>query len=279
MQQADVRGEFSDIMGRRRDQPIPDLDVVAARAEFDGHAGESGGRASKSGNGASCRRCDGFCRKLRQVLVEQREDFVDDGIVRPVARRDGEIGERIDRIALLDQPLQGQFGIGMPEQRAVGALAHAPRQDLEIGLQPDRDGMFGDRFAGRGQHIGAAARGHHLLPAGQQAGDDLPFALPELGFAVLGENIRDRHSGGGFDFAVGVGEGQAETTCETTPDGRLSGPHHADEDERTSAEARDERARIRPRTSRRSANFLLIRPVSGARNWSYPATTTPYRRI
>ena len=127
--------------------------------------------------------------------------------------------------------------------------------------------------------IGAAAGRHHLLPAAEQAGDDPALALTELGFAVPGENVRDRHSGGGFDFAVGVGEGQAEAAREPAPDRGLAGAHHADEHERTPAEARDERARIAAQRlgGRRTIHrFALFQAAAGL---SYRASTMPRRRI
>ena len=75
-------------------------------------------------------------------------------------------------------------------------------------------------------------------PVLQQAGDDPPLAVAEVGLAVDREDVRDRHAGGRLDLVVGVAEGQAEALREAAADGALAGAHQADEHDRARAEPR-----------------------------------------
>ena len=74
-------------------------------------------------------------------------------------------------------------------------------------------------------------------PSLQQAGDDPPLAVAEIGLAVDREDVRDRHAGRGLDLVVGVAERQVEPLREPAADGALSGAHQADEHDRALCQA------------------------------------------
>jgi hypothetical protein len=78
---------------------------------------------------------------------------------------------------------------------------------------------------------GAAAEGEHRIGAGQQAGDGGVLQVAERGFAVFGEDARDRAADLLFDHVVAVGERQAELGRHEAADGRLTRAHEADDDD------------------------------------------------
>jgi hypothetical protein len=63
------------------------------------------------------------------------------------------------------------------------APAHPIVQHLEFSAQPDGDGMFSHQDPRLGIHIGAAAGREYMYRAFEQALDDPPFAVAELGLA------------------------------------------------------------------------------------------------
>ena len=115
---------------------------------------------------------------------ERADDLVDDLVVRHLARLHGEVGQRIDRIALVHQRPQRRARIVGLEQRTVVAALDAAHQHVEFGLEPDRDALGADRRAGVGVHEGAAAGRQHLRPAFEQARDHARLAGAEVGLAV-----------------------------------------------------------------------------------------------
>jgi hypothetical protein len=134
------------------------------------------------------------------------------------------------------KPAEGLFRIGRLQERAVGLLAHAGEQNVETGLQPDRDAAPGDILARRRIHERAAAGRQHQRPAVEQAGDHLALALAEIGLAEPLEDLGDGELRAGFDLGVSVDERQSELGRKPPSDRGFSGPHHADENHRPSAE-------------------------------------------
>ena len=120
-----------------RDQPAADDDVVGARrparpAPRSVHRERSGAVMAVSSAATGMPRC----------LASAGDDFVDDGVVRLVARLHRDVGQRIDRLA------QRQQVLDLVDQRPVAAPLGAFHQHVEIGLQPDRDALDRDEIAG-----------------------------------------------------------------------------------------------------------------------------------
>ena len=246
-----------DMRARRGDQSFADQDLVGALAERDWNLAHAG----------SARRRHVF---RFDASAQSRHDRIHGRLMRPVARFDRDVGEPIGRAALVEQPAQGRLGIGGLQQRAVRAFANSSQQHLEFRLQPDRDARGGDALAGDGVHEGAAAGREHLLALVEQASDHLAFAVAEIGLAEALEDLRDGHARPGLDLGVGIDERQAQPLGEPASDRRLPSPHHADEDDRTSAERRGERLRLL------SGLVLLSSLVVHA--WRAPSPGASFRR-
>ena len=113
----------------RGNNAAPDDDLIAARAERD--FDESGIAANR------CRHAPSSFR--RQVVAiqkagERAHDFDHDRIVRHLARLHGDIGLRIDRLALGQQLAQGRGRIGGHQHRPVLlAFVDPPHQHVELG--------------------------------------------------------------------------------------------------------------------------------------------------
>ena len=142
---------------------------------------------------------------------------------------DHEIGFGIDGVTLVHQARENLPGIALAQQRPVGALAHPVVQHLEVGAQPDGDGVLAHQGARLGIHVGAAAGRQHVCRPGQQARDHAAFAGAELGLAEAFEELRDRAAGRALDLVVGVDERQAEAQRQALADRALAGAHQADQ--------------------------------------------------
>ena len=128
------------------------------------------------------------CR--RTAGMQGVDAFIDDLLVRDVARPDRDIGVLIDRFALLDQAPDGRGGIGGLQQRAVGAALDAPQDGVGVGLEPDRNRLGADAVAGFLAHEGAAAGGEHAGTAVEQPRDHARLAVAEMRLAMGLEDIR-----------------------------------------------------------------------------------------
>ena len=191
------------------DRTGADDDVVPAVAEIDAHPlGHARGSEVEL-----------------QHRVGDRVDVVRAGVdlavcgrfVRGFARR-AEAVERADRVTR--------------EQRSALPRADAVREHGYRRLQPD-DG------AGRAQpaavlgvdHGAAAARDDEGFRRRAHVRDGLALELAEGGFAVLGEELGERHAGQRDDEVVGVDERPPEPLRAPAADRRLAHTHQADEDE------------------------------------------------
>ena len=146
----------------------------------------------------------------RDPSTQARQNLIDDGFVRHVARLHREVGLRIDRLALFEQPPQRFRRIGALEQRTVAAAFDPAVEHVDRGAKPHRDSLQANRIAGIGAHERPAAGGQHLRTALQQPRDDARLAGAEIRFAVGGEDFGDGHAGMGLlDLGVGVDEGHA----------------------------------------------------------------------
>ena len=261
----DARGDPGDFGARLVEETRSDQDRIGARAKRNVHATPRLGQRSSV---------------IAGRRMEAPEDGVDDGIVGGVKRLDGEIGKRIDRRPLFEQPTQRLFRVRRLQQRPIGFLAHPSKQNVKTRLQPDRDAMPCDIFArGRVHERAAACRQHHWS-AGEQARDHLALALAEISLAEPLEDLGNRQLSARFDLRVGVDERQSKLCREPFSDRGFSGSHHADKNDRAPAKRRRHlsgvdrlalthkplnlaRKRARPsHTRRRAANARATPPAS-----------------
>ncbi len=122
---------------------------------------------------------------------------------------DGDVGLRVDGVALVHQPLKHPPRV-LARQQGPGVLSPDPaNQDVQVRLQPDGDGVLLHQGAGLGVHEGAAACGQHVRRLLQQAADHPPLARAELRLAALGEDLRDGPPRRQLDLLVRVPERQA----------------------------------------------------------------------
>ena len=160
--------------------------------------------------------------------------------MRHFARLHGEIGLRIDRLAL-GQQLRASVAAGsavLQHRPVVLALVDPPHQHVEFGGEPDRDALRLDGSARIGVHDGAAAGRQHLRAALEQPRDHARLAAAEIGLAMAGENVRDAHAGGFLDLGIGVDERHAKPGAEPAADRGFADPHHADQHDRAAAQTR-----------------------------------------
>ena len=170
--------------------------------------------------------------------MEAPKDGVDNGIVGGVKRLDGEIGKRIDRRPLFEQPTQRLFRVRSLQQRPIGFLAHPGEQNVKARLQPDRDAMLRDIFArGRIHERAAACRQHHRS-AGEQARNHLALAFAEISLAEPLEDLRNGQLSARFDLGIGIDERQSKLCRQPFADRGFSGPHHADKNDRAPGKRR-----------------------------------------
>src|SRR5439155_15822432 len=95
-------------------------------------------------------------------------------------------------------------------ERAVRSSAHAPHEQREIGLEPDRDALMLDHFAGCLVDVGAAAGRQHRCTAVKKPGNHLALAVAEIGLAVVGEYLRDGLTRRRLDLVIGIDERKLE---------------------------------------------------------------------
>ena len=126
-----------------------------------------------------------------QPVVQGVQAFVDDPVMRNIARQDREIGALIDRLARFEQTANGRSRILGLQQRPVGAPPDALHDHLGIRLEPDRDGLVADPLAGLRAHEGAAAGGDDGRAAVEQPGNHADFAIPEICLATGLKDFRD----------------------------------------------------------------------------------------
>jgi len=169
--------------------------------------------------------------------------------VRHLARPDREVGGLVERLAFADQALDGRGRIRGLQQRPVRAAPDPAHDGVDIGLEPDRDGLAANAVAGFLAQESAAAGREYIWAAVEQPRDHPRFAVPEMRLAMGFENIRDRHARGRLDLGIGVEKRQPQPRRQPPPDGRLARPHHAHQHDRTRSQRRKDFG-LRGRTSR-----------------------------
>ena len=166
------------------------------------------------------------------MAFQFQKQFINNDVMRHVARLDRQIRFGIIGAAIIQKALERGFGILRVQHGPIGALAHTPQQDIDIGFEPDRHGFFSNALSGLLGLKRAAARGDHHLLVIEQAGNNPPFAFAELFFAMLGKNFGNGHAGRRFNGVIGVRKIQGQTLRQATPDRAFTSPHHADQNHR-----------------------------------------------
>ena len=179
-------------------------------------------QAAVGGERAGCAALDGG-----DDLLDQFADFELVGV-------DGQVGERVEGLALRLERLDASARVGAGQQRAdLGAgllgLGVAREDRGGPGLERDYETAGGKLGAVRGIEPEAAAGRDHgpFDPCGLAGGG--AFALTEAGFAVLLEDCGDRASGLALDLVVEVDCAPAETLGDVGREHRLAGRAEADQ--------------------------------------------------
>src|SRR5690606_30080627 len=99
-----------------------------------------------------------------------------------IARYDRDVRQRVDGVSRLHQPRKHATRIVIPQERTILLLRDAIHENVEIGLEPDRNAMRPHRLARLLVHEGPAAGREHLRPPFQKACDHALLQRAELGF-------------------------------------------------------------------------------------------------
>lgn len=119
------------------------------------------------------------------------------------------------------------------EQRAAFAPRYALDQHVDVGVKPDRDGMFQYQRTGFSIHECAAARRNNLPRLFQQTPDDAALAIAKGRLAIAFKYIGDGHICRFFNFLIGIDKRQFEPQAEPATDRRFANAHHTDQHDGT----------------------------------------------
>ena len=104
-------------------------------------------------------------------------------------------------------------------------------QHRKRAFQPDGNGAApANRSARGGIGKGATAGCQHQRRAGQQTGNHAPLTIPEMRLTIAGEDFRNRHASGVFDFCVGVSKRQAQKPGQPPPERGFPRPRQPNQD-------------------------------------------------
>lgn len=109
------------------------------------------------------------------------------------------------------------------------APADAGDKRVEVGIEPDDEPARKGKRARVRVLESTAARRDDARGAIEQAGDDPPLAVAEVGFAEAGEDLGDAHLRCSLDLGVAVDEREVERGSEPPADGGLARARHADQ--------------------------------------------------
>src|SRR5580704_3655286 len=194
----------------------------------------------RSGNAFwPCLRCQAGGRS--QKTLDARNSLLDRELMRPIPRYDGDVGQGVDRITLLQKRPQGLLGVAALQKRTMRAFAHAAPEHVLIRFKPNRYSRRGDPGPCLLVHEGAAATGKHTRAVAQQTRHDAALSVAERVLSVPRENFCDRQARRGFDLLIGIDEFEAELLRETPAGRGLARSHESDEDNRAPPERRHER--------------------------------------
>ena len=150
----------------------------------------------------------------------------------PVAATDVNLGLGIHGLALFGEPGEGRGPVALPKKRAGVPASRPFGQHIHRSVEPDGDGALVQQLARPGIDKGAAACRDHSDGAIDQTRNEAPLPVTEIMFAILFEQFGRGRPGSLFDFDIAVDEGKSQPLGQATADGRLAGPHEANEHDR-----------------------------------------------
>ncbi len=148
-----------------------------------------------------------------------------------------DVGGAVEPLTLRGQVAQGPDRVAAGDQRPdVRGAAQALGEDLRATIEPDRGPAAVERPPVARVDDGAATGRDHAPDVGLRVGraevdDGRPFERPERRLAVLGEDRRDRSTGGRLDPLVEVDQRRAMAVGQPSTDDRLATPREPDEDD------------------------------------------------
>src|SRR3984893_7127668 len=224
-----------------------------------------------------------FWRSLRcqvggrsQKTLDARNSLLDREFMRPLPRNDGDVGQGIDRITLLQKRPQGLLGVAALQKRTMRAFAHAAPQHVLIRFKPNRYSRQGDPGPWLLVHEGAAATGKHTRTVAQQTRHDAALSVAERILSVPRENFCDRQARRGFDLLIGIDEFEAKLLGETPAGRGFARSHESDEDNRAAPECRHERGHAPVTRAVRlcfGSRFYAAAPPANCSMWPSPIST------
>eukprot|EP01037_Dinobryon_pediforme_P004384 gene4385-4430_t len=141
----------------------------------------------------------------------------------------------VHRLAIVAQPAEYFARVALAQQRAVILAADTFDQGIDIAVDPHRNRAIEYQPACIGIDKGAAAGGQNFARGAiaDQPRNHPAFARTEIGLAKLGENFRNGHLRGAFDFLVRIDKGQRQLARQLSPDRGLAHAHHSHQHDRT----------------------------------------------
>jgi hypothetical protein len=159
------------------------------------------------------------------MRFERLDNRVDHVAVRSVAAFDVDVGFRVGRPPFVRQAFERAAWIGIAQQRP-GIAARGPLgEDVDRGIEPDRNRALIEDFAGSRVDISTAAGRDHPDFAFDQAGNESSLAVTKIALAVTLVNFRRREARCVLDRRIAVNERHAQPPREAAADGRLSNSH------------------------------------------------------
>ena len=133
--------------------------------------------------------------------------------------------------ALRQQPVDAGQSISAGEHGPVVVVADAAQERFGRCIEADERAAAGQRVAVRGVDGGASADRDHQPGRCAQLLADRRLDGSESGFAILGEDGRDRLAGALDDDVVQIDEGTAQARGDLLAGHGLAGAHEAGEDD------------------------------------------------
>lgn len=167
------------------------------------------------------------------MLVERLENGLDDVPVSTRAAFHMDVRLLIGGASFVQQSFEGRFRVAIPELRPGVAPRGPLGEDIDGRVEPNRDRPLVKELARAWVDKGAAACCDDADAAlVDEARDEPPLAVAEIGFPVALEYFRRRKARRVLDGRVAVDERQAEPPREAPSDRRLSNSHQPDQHKR-----------------------------------------------
>src|SRR5579884_143124 len=164
-----------------------------------------------------------------------RDDFVDDGVVRLLARVHDDVGLRIDRLALRQQLLD------LVGERTIATAFGPLDEHVEVGFEPYRNAFDMDEVARVLVDDRPTSGRQYLRAVFQEPRDHARLARAKIRLPVFGEDFGDGHAGRTLDLGVRVDKRNAQSAGEPTTYRGFPSPHHANQHDRPATKRPHER--------------------------------------